>query len=144
MIIYLDNCCFNRPFDDQSQVRIRLEAEAKLHIQDQILQKKIEFVWSYILEFENKLNPFQDRREAIQSWKLLAAKSIKESQEITQKANHIKGFGIKSKDALHIACAITAQCDYFLTTDDAILKKMQSYSEIKVVNPLMFISVLEN
>lgn len=36
MKIYLDNCCFNRPFDDQSQIRVRLEAEAKLKIQADI------------------------------------------------------------------------------------------------------------
>lgn len=30
MRVYLDNCMFNRPFDDQSHIRIRLEAEAKL------------------------------------------------------------------------------------------------------------------
>ena len=29
--IYLDNCCFNRPYDDQSQPRIRFETQAKLH-----------------------------------------------------------------------------------------------------------------
>jgi hypothetical protein len=28
--LYLDNCSFNRPFDDQSQLKIRLETEAKL------------------------------------------------------------------------------------------------------------------
>ena len=28
MRLYLDACCFNRPFDDLSQIRIRLEAEA--------------------------------------------------------------------------------------------------------------------
>ena len=31
--LYLDNCCFNRPFDDQSQVKIHIEAQAKLDIQ---------------------------------------------------------------------------------------------------------------
>jgi hypothetical protein len=36
MRVYLDNCCFNRPFDDQSQARVRLEAEAKLEIQQRI------------------------------------------------------------------------------------------------------------
>lgn len=40
MKIYLDNCCFNRPFDDQSQIRIRLESEAKLKIQEEIQVKK--------------------------------------------------------------------------------------------------------
>lgn len=33
MRVYLDNCVMNRPFDDQSHIRIRLEAEAKLYIQ---------------------------------------------------------------------------------------------------------------
>jgi hypothetical protein len=53
MRIYFDNCCFNRPFDDQSQIRIRLEAESKLFIQQKVLEKKIELVWSYILDYEN-------------------------------------------------------------------------------------------
>lgn len=35
----MDNCCFNRPFDDQSQIRIRLESEAKLKIQDDIIEE---------------------------------------------------------------------------------------------------------
>ena len=34
MRIYLDNCCYNRPYDDQSQMRVFLESQAKLHIQD--------------------------------------------------------------------------------------------------------------
>jgi len=36
---YLDNCCFNRPYDDQNNLNIRLEAEAKLFIQNEILEK---------------------------------------------------------------------------------------------------------
>jgi len=36
--VYLDNCCYNRPFDDQSQVRIELETKTKLYIQDKILR----------------------------------------------------------------------------------------------------------
>lgn len=33
MRVYLDNCCYNRPFDSQTQLRVRLETEAKLAIQ---------------------------------------------------------------------------------------------------------------
>lgn len=33
MLIYLDICCFNRPFDDQSDLIVRLQTEAKLHVQ---------------------------------------------------------------------------------------------------------------
>jgi hypothetical protein len=57
MKIYLDNCCFNRPFDDQSQLRIKLESEAKLKIQDDIRAQRIQLVWSYILDLENDNNP---------------------------------------------------------------------------------------
>ena len=39
MRIYLDNCCFNRPYDNQAQIRISLEAQAKLYIQNLIRQK---------------------------------------------------------------------------------------------------------
>lgn len=34
MRIYLDNCSYNRPYDNQSQMKIYLETQAKLHIQD--------------------------------------------------------------------------------------------------------------
>jgi hypothetical protein len=47
--LYLDNCCFNRPFDDQSHLKIRMETEAKLSVQRDILSGRHELVWSYIL-----------------------------------------------------------------------------------------------
>jgi hypothetical protein len=65
MKIYLDNCCFNRPFDDQKQIRIMLETEAKLRVQRDVLRGKFALIWSYILEAENNANPFDERREAI-------------------------------------------------------------------------------
>jgi predicted nucleic acid-binding protein len=37
MRLYLDNCCFNRPFDNQEQLKIKLETEAKLFIQQESL-----------------------------------------------------------------------------------------------------------
>ena len=54
MKIYLDNCCFNRPFDDQKQIKIQVDTEAKLFIQTKILENELELVWSYILDYENK------------------------------------------------------------------------------------------
>ena len=33
MRVYVDNCCYNRPFDDQSQSKVLIETEAKLLIQ---------------------------------------------------------------------------------------------------------------
>ncbi len=39
MKIYLDNCCFNRPYDNQSFLSISIEAQAKLQIQSLIKEK---------------------------------------------------------------------------------------------------------
>ena len=39
-MIYLDVCCLNRPFDDQTQERIRLESEAVLLTTDDRLLSK--------------------------------------------------------------------------------------------------------
>lgn len=108
MRIYLDNCCFNRPFDDQSKIRIRLETEAKLRVQDDILGKKFELVWSYILEAENMVNPFEERRKTISDWKEQAIIKIKENHTILDRAKNLNQIGLRSKDALHISCAIFA------------------------------------
>ena len=32
MRVYLDNCCYNRPFDEQTQLKVRLETEAKMDV----------------------------------------------------------------------------------------------------------------
>lgn len=78
MRVYLDNCSFNRPFDDQSQLRIQLETEAKLSIQNQIRNGEIELVWSYIIDFENSANPFYERKESIGEWKEMALLNVSE------------------------------------------------------------------
>ena len=118
MKIYLDNCCFNRPFDDQSQLRIKLESEAKLKIQEEVREGNISLFWSYILDYENAKNPYEERKIRISGWKKYAMADIDEGIKVFERAKLLSGIGLKKLDCLHIACAIVAQCDYFLTTDD--------------------------
>ncbi|VFM96165.1 MAG: hypothetical protein BECKG1743E_GA0114224_100406 [Candidatus Kentron sp. G] len=87
MRVYLDNCAFNRPFDDQGHIRIRLEAEAKLYLQEKIKNREIALVWSYILDIENDRNPFEEKRNAIRRWKELACADIKETDALIEMAN---------------------------------------------------------
>jgi len=42
-------------------------------------------------------------------------------------------------DSLHIACAIKAKAEYFLTTDDGILKKSMFIENVRIVDPIGFI-----
>lgn len=144
MKIYLDNCSFNRPFDDQSSMRIKLETEAKLFVQEKILIGKLQLIWSHILEYENMQNPFIERRNAIIEWKKIAAENIGGAKNVVARASEFTRHGVKSKDALHIACAIEGKAEYFLTTDDKLLKKLAKTKELIVINPVNFIPILEN
>jgi hypothetical protein len=139
MKLYLDNCCFNRPFDDQSQLRIRLESEAKLNIQEEIRAGKFRLAWSYILDYENSKNPYQERKIRISGWRKYAFQYIDESRELLEIANSLNQIGLQKIDTLHVACAIHSGCDYFLTTDDKVLKRQSQISGIYVTDPFAFI-----
>lgn len=139
MKLYLDNCCFNRPFDDQSQLRIRLESEAKLKIQEEIRAGSFQLAWSYILDYENSKNPFQERKIRISGWRKYSYQNIDESVELLKIANSFNQMGLKKLDSLHIACAIQSNCYYFLTTDDKVLKRSNQISDIHVTDPIAFI-----
>lgn len=140
MLIYLDNCSFNRPFDDQKQIRIRIETEAKLYIQENIVFGAFQMAWSYILEYENSVNPYPERKETIENWKKYAGVDTGETNDIIKLAKALQKKGIKPKDALHVACATAMNCAYFITTDQNLIKKLRNFESLKVVNPVDFIN----
>ena len=109
MRLYLDNCMFNRPFDNQTDFKILLESEAKLKIQEHIRFGLYELVWSYILDYENSKNPFRERREQIGKWKKYANVDIDADDSVIELSKSLNQLGLKNFDALHIACAITAK-----------------------------------
>lgn len=144
MLVYLDNCCYNRPYDDQNQPRILHEAQAQLLIQKQISLGSIMLVSSYVLSAENSANKFASRREDIKKFmdKYTALYvSDKNRPRIEHKAQEIMKAGLKFMDACHIACAIFAGSDYFLSVDDRVLRFKTN--EVRIMNPVDFISELE-
>jgi len=139
MRLYLDTCCFNRPYDDQSMLTIRLETEAKLHIQSAIYFGQYALGWSYILDYENAANPFEERRTEIQKWEDIADIYTVETPAILIMMEQLVIAGIKPKDALHIACAKELNCQYFLTVDKGILKKANLIAQIQILTPIDFV-----
>jgi len=137
MKVYLDNCCFNRPFDDQSSLIVHLETEAKLHVQELILKGELALCWSFVLDYENVANPFEEVRNIISEWKTLAVADCDLTNEIAENASGFMKLGLRQMDASHIACAIHLGADYFLTTDKKILNK--PVKEITVMNPIDFV-----
>ncbi|MCL2839407.1 MAG: hypothetical protein FWE05_01425 [Defluviitaleaceae bacterium] len=141
MLLYLDNCSFNRPFDDQTQLKISLESQAKLFIQYEIQNGRFGLLWSYVLEYENNKNPFELRRDSVISWKEVAIKHIEESEGIIAFGQSLMKRGVRLYDALHVACAYFGGCDCFITVDKGLLNK--SINEIIIKNPIDFIRELE-
>lgn len=138
--IYLDVCCLNRPFDDQTQPRIRLESEAILEIIGRCRVGEWELLSSTALESEIARTPDVNRREQVQEVLAIAQHKILVNSEITKRAIDLTDFGIKNFDALHIACA-EGNADIFLTTDNRLLSKALSYSNnlnVVVANPMVW------
>ena len=142
MRIYLDNCCYNRPYDDQSYLRISLEAQAKLFVQHLIKEKKLDLVTSYVLDYENSRNPYATRRDTIADFFENAVEYVgsDKNDEILAIAKKIQATGVKAADSCHVACAEYSNCDYFLTTDDRVLKYKSEKTTI--INPVQFIQIL--
>ncbi len=141
--LYLDNCCFNRPFDDQNQLKVFLETQAKLDIQEKILLGQHHLIWSYILDYENEQNPNKMIKQEIAQWEMKALVIAEASDLVLEQARLLMQSSINLKDALHVACAIVTDADYFISTDRKLLNKLSKLNLIRAVNPITFIEETE-
>jgi len=139
MRIYLDNCCYNRPFDRQAQLLVRLETEAKLRIQSMMRSGQVEYAWSDILSQEVVNSPFLHRRENILEWRHGAVCTVEMTPEVVADADKLADRGLHAADALHFASAAASECDYFITTDIRLARRVREYRLTKVVNPMEFL-----
>ncbi|RIK32446.1 MAG: PIN domain-containing protein [Anaerolineae bacterium] len=122
MKVYLDACCLNRPFDDQSQPRVRLEVEAVSLILEKLNQGEWEWIGSEILLYELGQNPDVDNRQRTLSFASLAHQVVETTEKILTRAEELEEAGFDSYDAIHLSSAEFGKADVFLTTDDQILK----------------------
>ena len=141
--MYLDNCVYNRPFDDQTQIKIALEADAKRYIQRLVIERKIELAYSFVSRFENSKSPYPHNQKSIAAFFVNAAVYIDHTYgfAVKRRAEEIIKTGVKTKDAYHIACAIESESRYFITVDKRVLK--YPVQEIIICNPVQFLDYLE-
>ena len=145
MRIYLDNCCYNRPYDSQESFKINMETRAKLHIQEEIKEGKYDLVCSYMLEYENSQNKDSMKKDAIKLYQdeySVAYVPLERREVLQEKIQEIMDYNIAYKDASHLACAIYAGCEYLLTTDIRFQKRYKG-NEIRILNPLEFVNLVE-
>ncbi|HVN97280.1 MAG TPA: PIN domain-containing protein [Syntrophorhabdaceae bacterium] len=142
LVAYLDTSVYNRPFDDQDQVRIKLETEAFLSIIDRTVKGDMEIIGSSVLSYENSRNPFIERRERVSSYFSIAGKWLRLNKAIKERATVLEGAGIDPIDALHLACAESGGAAYFITCDDSVIRKAKQgkcHLVLQVCGPLEFV-----
>ncbi|MBR1742523.1 MAG: PIN domain-containing protein [Lachnospiraceae bacterium] len=141
MRIYLDNCCYNRIFDDRSNIKNYLEREAVLIIMQKAFEGEFELVGSDILEIEiSKIhNPFK-RKDISGIYHVLLSDTIFISTDIKERAIEIQKLSnIKAFDSLHLASAEFG-ADILITTDIKFLRNSQRMkTNIEVKNPIDFV-----
>ncbi len=141
--IYLDACCLNRPFDDQTQYRIYLESQAVMTILTQCQSATWKLINSSALVAELNQTTNLERLQNVN--KILAIAQIKviSSTFIEERAAELQRLGFSSYDAAHIASAERSYADVFLTTDDRLIKKAkQNYQliNVKIKNPIQWLT----
>lgn len=141
--VYLDTSVYNCPFDDQTQPKIFLETQAVTLILQMAAAQLIDLVSSSVLEYENSLNPFPIKQQAMNRYLQMATIKQQVDETMQQRAEQLEQQGIKAIDALHVACAEVANSDYFLTCDKRLINRCQGLP-IKTLNPVDFILEIED
>ena len=121
--IYLDMNIYNRPYDDQNQPRIKMETIAVFAILHKIRMREFFLVWSFMVDYENSLNPDKTVRIEVDNLGELASEYVLATEIIRNRAKTYEPKGIKPRDALHLTCAVTSGAGYFLTCDDSVVEK---------------------
>ena len=139
--IYLDYNCFQRRFDDTSQIRIKIEALACEEIFVRAEIEDIRLAWSFMHEDETMLCPFPNRSNIALILSTLCKVRIGPEDEIYKSALEFqKRANISSKDAIHLACANFIKADYFLSCDDKPVSKAKRLGlKMSVSNPVDYI-----
>ena len=137
-IVYLDICCFKRPFDDATKLRGRREAEAVAGLLDAAKRGIVQLVRSPAHDIENERNPREDRRLATRLWLEAAERKLSPNKDAADRARELTARGFSPLDALHLAFAEQSAAQWFVTTDDRLLSRAQKYGDdlkVGVINP---------
>ena len=140
--IYLDVCCLNRPFDDQSQDRIRLEAHAVGFILKGVEEEHFSWYGSEAVFDEIESTSDFEKRNAMNVLCRDMSELVPATELVVVRGYELMDMGFTLMDALHIASCESAQVDVLLTTDDKMMKRAQKLRKnisVKVENPVVWI-----
>jgi predicted nucleic acid-binding protein len=140
--LYLDTCCYNRPYDDQTQERVHLEGEAVLAIINKLNRTDDEVVGSPILDIEIGQIENADKQEKVKSFYTQTInRTIGYNNDILKRVRELSEQStIRTFDLFHLSFAENAGIDLLLTTDDKFEKACSKLDiKVRVMNPLEFL-----
>ncbi|WP_029545391.1 hypothetical protein [Selenomonas sp. AB3002] len=145
MRLYLDCCCYNRPFDDLSQERVRLESDSVLAIITRSLMNGDTILGSGTLGLEIAAIRNPEKRAKVADLCQVVTERIAHSESLEQRAKQLQLEGLHVMDSFHVASAEIGEADIFLTVDDKLIKLCRKITlTVRVMNPLEYIEeVLE-
>ena len=131
--IYLDNCCYCRPFDDLTLDKTQREAAAVQKIAALAKNGKITLVSSQFVKYEMEQIQLEQKRNNV-----LGFYHCDEYYVLTRKieklAKYYQTFGLKTFDNLHLAVSETNGVNYLLTTDIDFVKFSARFTHyVKVI-----------
>ena len=122
MRIYFNTSALNRPLDDLSSDRVRIEAEAVVALLAAVERGTIEWVGSAYLDFEIEQDPDGERVRRVRSLLRLVRSRVAISRAVVARARLLESAGLRGLDALHVASAEAGGADLLITTDDRMIR----------------------
>lgn len=151
MLLYLDCCFLCRPHDlrrendELAAERMRLEAEALHFVLSRVRRGAWRLASSEALQDETSRIPNEEARKAVQRALSLAAVFIPTTDHVLERAEEYASAKIVGYDAIHLASAVEASADSFLTVDDRLCKRARGLIPsplVRVEQPLVWLQRL--
>lgn len=142
-IIYLDYNCFQRSFDDTSQIKIQMEALACQEVFNRAERHRVRLIWSFMHQDETLVCPFPERKIAALRLASLCRERIGPSEEVYRLAKSLQAqTNLSAKDAIHLACAKHSGAKIFLTCDERLARHAKGLPlSLRVMNPIEYIAL---
>ena len=147
MKVYLNVSCLNRPFDDQEQARIRLEAAAVGMILERVDEGRWVHVSSEMAQIEIAANPDPKKRKHVGLLLPETDNIVKLTPAVFARGAALELLGFKPADALHVAAAEEATADVLLSCDDRFCRTGKRHAKrlrVAIHNPLSWLDEVEN
>ena len=100
ILIYMDCCCLNRPSDDQTQDKIRIESDVIIAILYKCFYNSWKLIGSDIVEYEIRKTPDINKMSRALDLYKIRKESINLNDIILKRAKELQQYGLKLMDSV--------------------------------------------